>query len=211
MSRGIYHRGYLPHWDFKGSLQPITFRLADSILFQVIKEWRGELESIVDDKQSQKEIHRRIAKYEDAGHGEACLGVPDAARILQQKLIDGHPASYKLIAWCIMPNYVHVMIKLAPDAELAAIIQRWKGASSYEINRILGRKGRLWQREYYDHYIRDMDHYHDSIAYILNNPVKAGLCEKPEDWPYSSAGASWNPNGALASAGNDESTDEQAD
>lgn len=211
MNKGIYNRGYLPHWDFPTSLQAITFRLADSVPIKVIQKWRCELTSIVDDKERQKELHRRIARYEDAGHGESLLSIPDIARAVQQKLMDGHMSSYKLIAWCIMPNHVHVMIKLNPGSIMAEIVQQWKGASSFEINKALARTGRLWQRDYHDRYIRDMDHFHDSLAYIHNNPVKAGLCEKPDDWPFSSVGRSWNPNGPPASAGNDAPSTKHAD
>ena len=96
--------------------------------------------------------------------------------------------SYKLIEWCVMPNHVHVMIKLATGSLLPEIIRIWKGGSAVEINRLLGGTGALWQREYHDRFVRDMDHFHDCRAYIRNNPVKAGLCGKPEDWQWSSAG-----------------------
>ena len=45
--------------------------------------------------------------------------------------------------------------------------------------------------DYFDRFIRDLDHLYDCRAYIRNNPVKAGLCAKPEDWPFSSAGVRW--------------------
>ena len=46
--------------------------------------------------------------------------------------------------------------------------------------------GNLWQREYWDRFIRDEKHYHAAIAYILDNPVSAGLCAHREEWPWSS-------------------------
>lgn len=208
MNKGIYKRGYLPHWDFKASLQAITFRLADSVPASAIDAWKRELATEPDDSIRQKELHRRIARYEDAGHGCSVLRQPECAATLQDRLITGHPGHYKLIEWCIMPNHVHVLVKLAGDSSLSKIIQSWKGASSCDINRILGQTGPLWQRDYHDRFVRDMDHYHDCRAYIRNNPVKAGLCTKPEDWPFSSAGAGWD--GAPASAGQNESTQEQA-
>jgi REP element-mobilizing transposase RayT len=117
---------------------------------------------------------------------------PVCASLLQEILVRDHGNSYKLIAWVIMPNHVHVMIRISDGFSLTSIIQRWKGASAIEINRHLQRESTLWEPDYYDRYIRDMDHYHDCIAYIRNNPVKAGLCKKPEDWLFSSAGASWS-------------------
>lgn len=192
MSRGIHSRGYLPHWDFPKSVQAITFRLADSVPIQVIRKWKRELADILDDKQRTKQIHRQIARYEDAGHGDAVLIDPACAALLQDVLIEGHGDRYKLIAWVIMPNHVHAMIRLLEGQSLTSIVQRWKGASSRHINRHLMRDGRLWSADYHDRYIRDIDHYYDALAYIRNNPVKAGPCDKPEDWAFSSAGASWS-------------------
>ena len=210
MGKGIYTRGYLPHWDFEGSVQAVTFRLGDSAPGKLIETWRKELEIEVDELAKQKEIHRRISKYEDAGHGESHLKRADCAIIVQGKRIAGHSSSYRLIDWCIMPNHVHALIRLEGEAVLAEIVQAWKGGSAVEINRLLGRSGPLWQRDYYDRFVRDMDHFHDCRIYIRNNPVKAGLCEKPEDWKFSSAGCGWTPDGAPASAGLEDSTNEDA-
>ena len=77
MNKGIHTRGYLPHWDFNSSTLAITFRLADSFPAQVIKTWNKELLSIADDESREKELHKLIAKHEDAGHGEAVLRNPD--------------------------------------------------------------------------------------------------------------------------------------
>ena len=191
MNRGIHSRGYLPHWDFASSVQAITFRLDDSVPFKVIQSWKRELTAIADDKQRQQELRRLIAQYEDAGHGEAILANPACASIIQYKLIECHGLSYKLIDWVSMPNHVHVMLRLFEGFSLSTIIQRWKGSSSSEINRLLDRTGTVWAPDYFDRFIRDIDHYHDCRAYIRNNPVKAGLCVKPEDWRFSSAGANW--------------------
>jgi len=199
MNKGIHSRGYLPHWDFERSTQAITFRLADAVPAEVIHEWNTELSSIQKHNNREKELHRLIAEYEDVGHGEAVLHKPECALIIQGKLIEYHSVRYTLIDWCIMPNHVHVLIRLAEKQLLAEIVRLWKGGSSIEINRLLKRSGLLWQREYYDRFVRDMEHFQNCIAYIRNNPVKAGLCDKPEDWPFSAAGVGWN--GALASAG----------
>lgn len=192
MNRGIHTRGYLLHWDFAKSVQAITFRLADSVPRSVIATWKHELASIPDDARRQTELHRRIAHYEDAGHGEALLSNEHCASILQSKFIEGHATAYKLISWVIMPNHVHVLIRLLDGASLGTVVKRWKGASAIEINRHQKRSGTLWAPDYYDRFIRDADHLYDSIAYIHRNPVKACLCAKPEDWPYSSAGLSWS-------------------
>ncbi len=81
--------------------------------------------------------------------------------------------------WCIMPNHVHVMCALGEGSSLGEVIRSWKGASAIEINRLLDHAGHLWMADYFDRYIRDLEHFCDCRAYIHNNPVKAGLCQKP--------------------------------
>ena len=192
MNKGIYSRGYLPHWDFKNATQGITFRLADSVPMTLVKQWRRELLDLRDEQSRQKELHQRIARYEDLGHGDAFLIRADCSDALQQTLTGGHPDRYRLIDWCIMPNHVHVLIQINEGSNLGGIIRSWKGTSSFIINGQLGRTGPLWQREYHDRLVRDLNHFQNCRAYIRNNPVKAKLCEKPEDWKFSSAGMGWS-------------------
>ena len=109
MGKGIYTRGFLPHWDFEKSTQAITFRLADSVPAEVIRDWSIELAVTPDANVRAMELHRLIARYEDAGHGTSILKSPDCATIIQKKLIESHPSLYSLIDWCIMPNHLHAL------------------------------------------------------------------------------------------------------
>ena len=194
MSKGIFNRGYLPHWDFQEAVQAITFRLKDSVPAKVIVSWRRELESIGDEKERARKLRKFISRFEDEGHGESLLRLPDCAEIVQRQLLHGHGRGYRLIEWCIMPNHVQVMIKVDEGLGLSRIVQHWKGRSALEINRLLNRSGSIWQREYHDRFVRDLDHYCDCRAYIRNNPVKARLCGSPDEWEFSSAGANWRPD-----------------
>jgi len=78
-----------------------------------------------------------------------------------------------------MPNHVHVILRLPEDAELGKILHSWKSFTAKEANHVLGRTGPFWQREYYDHLVRDgkLERF---IRYVVQNPVKAGL----HDWPW---------------------------
>ena len=87
-----------------------------------------------------------------------------------------------------MPNHVHVLVATTAEHELGAIVRFWKSKSAARINALLGREGALWARDYFDRYIRDGKHFEANKHYIEMNPVVAGLCDKPEAWPYSSAG-----------------------
>ncbi len=192
MNKGIHSRGYLPHWDFAGSVQGVTFRLADAVPAKVIQSWRQELSSESD--AGAKKLRQRIAKYEDTGHGSCLLADPECAGIVQQSLISGHGKTYKLLEWCVMPNHVHVLIRLLDSISLGIIVKGWKGGTALQINRLLERRGSFWMRDYHDRSIRDLEHYDNSVAYIRNNPVKAGMCERAGEWKFSSAGCGWDAN-----------------
>ena len=85
-----------------------------------------------------------------------------------------------------MPNHVHVILQ--PHSELLErIVKSWKSFSARTINQQVRRSGRLWARDYFDRAIRDLEHLRKARRYVRNNPVKAGLCERPEDWRWSSA------------------------
>ena len=192
--KGRYDRGYLPHCDFADSIQAITFRLADSVARELLDSWRMAVADNRASKETKSELLRKIARYEDAGHGACVLRRPECAAIVQEQLIASHGESYRLIEWCVMPNHVHVLIKINPGASLPVVVKGWKGSSAVRINRILNQNGALWMRDYFDRFIRDEDHFYNARIYIRENPVKAGLCKELEDWPFSSAGVAWRPD-----------------
>ena len=104
---------------------------------------------------------------------------------------------YDLIAWVVMPNHVHVMIRAYESAALGKIVQSWKSYTGRRLAELgLGAPGgggtgtTIWMREYWDRFIRDEKHFHAASEYIHDNPVKAGLSKNPRDWPWSSA-PSW--------------------
>jgi type I restriction enzyme R subunit/putative DNA methylase len=182
--RGWYSRGYLPHFDAPSTLQALTFRLADSLPAEVV----GRL--LLDCPDDDPERRRRIEAYLDAGHG-ACVLREHAAGI-EDALLANDGTDYRLLAWVVMPNHVHVLIELA--RELDVIVQAWKSVSAHRILAHCRRLGRtvpapLWQREYWDRWIRDERHYRATLDYIARNPVSAGLCDHPAAWPWSSAAA----------------------
>ena len=64
---------------------------------------------------------------------------------------------------------------------LAGIVHSWKSYSATMANRVLGRTGSFWSREYFDRVIRDEAHYANAVSYAAMNPVKAGLCKRPDE------------------------------
>ncbi len=94
---------------------------------------------------------------------------------------------YHLVAWSIMPNHVHALVETMEGSPLPQVIHSWKSYTAQMANHIIGRSGTFWQREYFDRFIRDDNHYANAVNYIEENPVKAGLVSKREDWRWSSA------------------------
>ncbi|HEY6802975.1 MAG TPA: transposase [Pyrinomonadaceae bacterium] len=183
---GWHTRGYLPHFDGCASPQTITLHLADSVPTQVIENWRRQLRHL-DDQQQLIIMQQRIERYADQGYGECFLKEPPIAKLVQDSLLKYDGIKYDLLAWCVMPNHEHSLLTRHEDAELEEIMQAHKSYTAHEANKILKRKGRFWLVEYHDRMIRNSRHYNNAIRYIENNPVKARLCAKVSDWPYSSA------------------------
>ncbi len=93
---------------------------------------------------------------------------------------------YRLGPFVIMANHVHALLLFHIDPKIA--LKSLKGASAREANRILHRTGEaFWQRESYDHWVRDNQEWRKIAAYIENNPVKAGLVTNAEDYQWSTA------------------------
>ena len=184
--QGWYSRGYLPHWDHPGMIQSLNFRLADSLPAAVVERWKMELAGKPDDEIA-RQIYWRGEKYLDAGHGECWLRLPELARVVEDALLHFDGQRYRLLAWCVMPNHVHALIETGAGFPLAEVLHSWKSFTAKAANKILRRHGEFWQREYFDRYIRNAEHYAEAIAYIEENPVRAGLARVKTDWPCSSA------------------------
>jgi REP element-mobilizing transposase RayT len=176
--RGWHDRGYLPHFDAGAIVQTVTFRLADSLP----REYYEKAASIVSNA---KERFFFLEKGIDQGRGDCVLTNPINASIVRTALgyFDGE--RYRLLAWAIMPIHLHAMIEPIQGYSLGGIVHSWKSYTANQINK--GAKKRLWAPGYFDRYVRDEEHYANARFYIENNPVKARLVEKPEDWLYSSA------------------------
>jgi REP element-mobilizing transposase RayT len=172
-------RGRVPHWEAGDVPQFITFRLADSLPRAVLERALSET--------SAEAKRARFEALLDAGAGERTLAIPRAAAIVQDALLHLDLLRYRLHAWCVMPNHVHVLATPGQDVSLSSMVHSWKSFTAHAINAELGRKGRLWAEEYFDRVMRNDEQFRTTWAYIEENPIKAGLCASPELWPYSSA------------------------
>lgn len=96
---------------------------------------------------------------------------------------------YRLCACVIMDTHVHCILQPLEESEgsfysLAQIMHSIKSYSANRIQRLVGRKGNVWQDENYDRIIRDEEEYLEKMNYVANNPLKAGLVDKPEDYRW---------------------------
>jgi putative transposase len=189
--KGWYSSNDLPHLDSANVIQHVTYRLADSLPQAVLVQMQTELEErIRNQDERQIELRRRIEAYIDAGHGSCVLQHSDNAECMVDTWFRFDGERYRLLEWVVMPNHCHVLIEPFEGIPLSKIALSWKNYTARRINRktnLREKHSQVWQRDYWDRFIRDEDHYMSAKKYIAMNPVKAGLVVKPEDWTWSSA------------------------
>jgi putative DNA methylase len=255
--------GDLPHWYKPGYAHFVTYRLSGSIPLSLSRRWREEREAAVRAGPSEgmfvaehlHRVHKRhFSKYDgylDHHPRKRWLADESIASIIRENLYYHHGDKYELLAFCIMPNHVHVLLQpfefgseksSLPDrggscqlprqqktqsadrqidnrplfgierldaeagsfshdderppysdeisdsrSPLSSIMHSLKSYTANCANQILGRTGRFWQHESYDHWVRDLDELERIVDYIRANPVRAGLCKTPAEWAWSSS------------------------
>jgi putative transposase len=95
---------------------------------------------------------------------------------------------WKVHAYCLMSNHYHLLIE-TPEPNIAIGMQWLNSTYAHRFNEKYERIGHLFQRRYADGIILTDEHLHEVIRYIPLNPVRAGLCKRPEDWTWSSCRA----------------------
>ena len=94
-----------------------------------------------------------------------------------------HDHGFSVIAYCLMPDHVHVLIEgRHPSADFREFVRIFKQRSSFEWKRRCGSP--LWQRSYFEHVLRDDEDTISVARYILENPVRGKLVTRPEDYRY---------------------------
>lgn len=197
---GTHDRRYLPHWKAEGATYFVTFRLAGTLPKTVLDEFETEREaladraeksgrklSVVEENRLRELYSENIDAYLDAGHGDCWLGRPEVAPLVAESLQHFAGERYDLHAWTIMPNHVHVVLTPFEQHTLSEVLHSWKSYTGTKANAILGRSGgSLWQRESYDHLVRNEEEFTRVCEYTVQNPVTAGLCKQVEDWRFGS-------------------------
>lgn len=192
------YRRHLPHQVPRGFPIFLTWNLKGALPAEALDRLRQERKRLENQPRRPNEAkwERRVREakilfaladraLDGATDGPHFLRDPDASKCVEDSILFGVPERYALYAWCVMSNHVHALF--TPICDLKDVAQGIKGFTAHEINGMQNARGRtFWQDESYDHWARDEEELIRIILYIENNPVVAGLCEKPEDWRWSS-------------------------
>ncbi|MGO9338812.1 MAG: transposase [Terracidiphilus sp.] len=194
----IRQRGRLPHWEKDAGLYFITFRLVDSLPKSVLEKIAERHRILIATKRVGAHLSpseevmvaefspAKLEGYFDRGAGCCALRDSRIGELMANALRFWEGKRYRLLAWCVMPNHVHVVCRLLPGQELSRVIQGWKSFTARKANETLGRRGAFWQREYYDRLIRDGGELERAVRYVVRNPERAGL--KGWRWVWSAGG-----------------------
>ncbi len=181
----------LPHWKQDGKLYFLTWRLADSLprekreqLQQERDAWeqrhgaRSPKELTAAERRSYYELfHERVQTWLDAGSGSCVLKEEAPQRIVVNALHHFNGIRYRLGTFAVAGNHVHVLAAPLADITLSSVLHSWKSFTANAINRALGRTGKLWQDESYDHLVRNGDELARIEAYIIGHGTKGAHVE----------------------------------
>jgi type I restriction enzyme R subunit len=186
----------LPHWSQAGTISFMTWRTWDSIPQTVLEEWIVDrnkwllCHGISPDEDWHKrierlspslrrEFHRRISdRWNDAldsCFGECVLRLPTLSQIVANSLLHFDEERCRLTDFVIMPNHIHLLAAFPNEESMLTQYDSWKHYTATQINRQLGRNGRFWQQDGFDHLVRSLNQFEYLRKYIANNPNRARL------------------------------------
>jgi putative transposase len=118
-------------------------------------------------------------------HRAAVFSNPDVAQaaveVLRQLAADTEVVVY---AYCVMPDHVHLLLSPSPSCDLITFVGQFKNLAQRAAWQ-RGVNGSFWQRRFWDHFVRSDEGLERTVAYVLNNPVRAGFVQQWGDYPYS--------------------------
>ena len=182
-------RRNLPHFYAQDAIYDINFRLANTIPKSLSDEYYWTLKQEIKNKKTKKTsslnteimddyLDRKPNKIDWLRNEKIRLETISSINFNNKKL-------YSVIAFCIMPNHVHLIINTFnyPYTPLGEILKSIKQFSGNQANKVLNRQGQFWQHESYDHIVKSRNELATRINYVKNNPVKAGLVTSWRKWP----------------------------
>ncbi len=208
--------GDLPHWRQPGTTYFVTFRLADSLPQELLKRWRNERDAWMashpepHDEPTRREYYelfpQRLQKWLDADSGSCVLALPEIKPLVEGALRHFDGQRYTLDEFVVAANHVHAILSPRDGHDLSEILHSWKSFTAHEILKVEAASRRLtdaqqsrdgsatikvWQKESFDHIVRNpasMDHFR---AYIRAHGSKSGsgvpplfYCHETADFLY---------------------------
>ena len=191
----IYERA-LPHWSQAGTLCFVTWRAGDSLpksalsrldreIAEIVRShglspngvWQNELKHLsrIQRGRIQWQLFATKDKYLDRGYGECLLERPELSEIVEESLRKFDGDRYILTDSVVMPNHVHFLAAFEDESRFLKQNEEWKRYTARAINKVIGRKGQLWQVDQFDHLIRSPEQFEHYRRYIADNPRAAFL------------------------------------
>ena len=193
-----FRKRNLPHLERSGADYFVTWRLTNTIPFELINEIRVKLRALdgraldrtnsEEQRQKSNDERKRIFsifdKYLDSAKtGAKWLADDRAASLVKQTILDQLKRA-EIHCFTIMPNHVHLLLTPRKDDSLRAIMKQIKQITSYHSVRLFDIAPPFWDDENYDHILREGE-FARIVRYIIMNPVVAGLCKEWKDWPHT--------------------------
>jgi type I restriction enzyme R subunit len=211
MDEGLFRRRRLPHWDAADATYFVTACLAGSVPARGLIElntYRQQLDARACpanlnaaewEVRKHKLVFARFDELIDDAPAVDFLATPAVADCVRDAIYHFAGIRYELLAYVVMPSHFHWLFHPLAAGETTQeigvtrrtarekIMHSIKSYTANQCNRLLARGGPFWQDESYDHVVRNDDELLRIIQYVENNPIKAGLVSRPEDWRWSSA------------------------
>jgi putative transposase len=187
----------LPHWSQTGTISFLTWRTWDSLPASVLRLWTADrdawlkrhgIDPSANDwaaklhvlglaalREYKLHISDRWNDHLDECHGACVLRQSELAKIVADSLIFFNRDRYELSDFVIMPNHVHALVAFPDEITMLRQCESWKHFTASKINRALGRNGRFWQQDGFDHLVRSTEQFDYLQSYIENNPKRANL------------------------------------
>lgn len=139
--------------------------------------WQTQLSAL--ESALQNEFRRAFSEHWhnelDAGHGACVLRRSELAQIVADSLKHSDGDRYVLTYFVVMPNHIHLLAAFPEETAMLTQCESWKHFTAVRINRLLGRKGRFWEQDSFDHLVRTQEQFEYLRRYIAENPAKARL------------------------------------
>lgn len=186
-------RHRLPHWEVADVFHFVTIRCANSLpaaarvkVAEIHHSLQETTPATPQFAQLQRQYFRTCEKYLDGDGGFRPFLQKEICQIILAEWKELAVGGWQVTHYVIMPNHVHFLMKSAGSEvqSMRAVMREFKGRTSRLANKVLGRRGAFWQVDWFDRWMRDAGEVERVVEYLRQNPVKAGLVRKWQNYPW---------------------------